>query len=656
MSVRDVVQAAAGQGGDNLYVEDVFSTYLYTGNGSTQTITNGIDLAGEGGLVWQKLRDATTSHALIDTARGGSYYNESNSAFSQDPIGATTFNSNGYSLGSGNGRWNANGYTYVSWTFRKAPKFFDVVTYTGNDVAGRTVAHNLGSVPGCIIVKNITSDARSWEVFHTSLGPTKAMQLDLTTSATTSIDYWNNTSPTSTEFTVGINNTVNTGTHSYVAYLFAHNAGGFGDDNEQNVISCGSFTTDGSGVSTVNLGYEPQWVLLKRSNGAGSWALLDTMRGWDHSASKRLQANVSDAEENYTFAGGSLGVPTATGFTTKGAVIDSNATYIYIAIRRPMKTPESGTEVFNTALINGEVNPYLATSGFPVDLCFYGSRQFSNNEKIINLRSAGGYVSNNTTTPFDVTTNTFGHFDSNTGMRGGTNSQNYAYFQMFKRAPYFYEDTVFVGNGVTTGRSIPHNLKVTPELILFVWSSSAANSNAKYVYHKDLGATRPIGFNNNQPSSGPRTDFFDAPTDTNVVVKEFPNQSGYTVVASCFATLAGISKVGSYSGNGSSQNIDCGFSAGARFIIIKRTDSGANQGDSNSHWYFYDSARGIVSGNDPYSVFNNVYPENAYASNQAQDSNPTDSIDPYASGFAVNQETKLDLNKSGGSYIFLAIA
>jgi hypothetical protein len=653
MSVRDVVQAAAGVGGgDNLYVEDVFSTYLYTGNGSTQTITNGIDLDGEGGMVWTKGRSTARNNNIVDSVRGVDkmlYTNTTDAEFSLSGIGYSSyvFGSTGFTS-SGAPVDSENNYTFASWTLRKSPKFFDVVTWTGDGTGARTISHNLGATVGSLIIKKYSTAGQDWFVYHRSAGGADYIgQLNEPNAFSNppySIDVFNNTAPTNSVFSVG--STTNQSSETYVAYVFAHDAGGFGLSGEDNVISCGSVSGFGT---VVNLGFEPQWILMKQSNGTSDWIIADNMRGIATGGNDALLfANTSGAE---TSANDWIDL-TSTGFVNNVG----SGTFIYIAIRRPMKTPESGTEVFNTALINGEANPYLATSGFPVDLCFYGSRQFSNNEKIINLRSAGGYVSNNTTTPFNETTNTFGHFDSNTGMRGGTNSQNYAYFQMFKRAPYFYEDTVFVGNGVTTGRSIPHNLKVTPELILFVWSSSAANSNGKYVYHKDLGATRPIGFNNNQAPFAPRTDFFDAPTDTNVVVKGIANQSGYIVVASCFATLAGISKVGSYSGNGSSQNIDCGFSAGARFIIIKRTDSGSNQGDNNSHWYFYDSARGIVSGNDPYSVFNNVYPENAYDANQSQDSNPTDSIDPYASGFAVNQETKLDLNKSGGSYIFLAIA
>lgn len=118
------------------------------------------------------------------------------------------------------------------------------------------------------------------------------------------------------------------------------------------------------------------------------------------------------------------------------------------------------------------------------------------------------------------------------------------------------------------------------------------------------------------------------------------NGSGDTYIAYLWATVTGISKVGSYTGTGSDLNVDCGFSAGARFILIKRTDS------SSDGWYIYDSARGIVAGNDPYVLLNST---NAEVTN-------TDYIDPLSSGFTVTSSAPADLNASSGTYIFLAIA
>ena len=115
-----------------VYIEQIFSTYLYTGNGSTQTITNNIDLSTKGGLVWIKGRESANAynHVLYDSNRGTTKRISSNTTSAEDTAsGVTAFNSNGFTIGS-NATSNENTYNYVSWTFREQPKFFDIVTYT----------------------------------------------------------------------------------------------------------------------------------------------------------------------------------------------------------------------------------------------------------------------------------------------------------------------------------------------------------------------------------------------------------------------------------------------------------------------------------------------------------------------------------------------
>jgi hypothetical protein len=148
------------------YIEDVFSTYLYTGNGSTQTITNSIDLSTKGGMVWIKSRSGATGHRLTDTARGvtKSIASETDSAQATESTGLTAFGTTGFTIGA-DADYNTSAATYASWTFRKQSKFFDVVTYTGNGTAGRTIAHNLGSTPGFIVVKRLNSIG-SWPAIH----------------------------------------------------------------------------------------------------------------------------------------------------------------------------------------------------------------------------------------------------------------------------------------------------------------------------------------------------------------------------------------------------------------------------------------------------------------------------------------------------------
>jgi len=177
------------------YIEDVFSTYLYTGNGGgsatgffgTQTITNSIDLSTKGGLVWLKARSSAEPHALFDTARGVNKILRSDFTFAQNTAAntVTAFNTTGFNLGSDSDGWgtNTNAVTYASWTFRKQPKFFDIVTYTGTGSA-RTIAHNLGSTPAFMIVKS-SSAVWDWACYHTSLGATKFFDLNTTDAAST---------------------------------------------------------------------------------------------------------------------------------------------------------------------------------------------------------------------------------------------------------------------------------------------------------------------------------------------------------------------------------------------------------------------------------------------------------------------------------------
>ena len=136
------------------YVDDVFSTYVFKGNGSTgQTINNGINLSGKGGLVWNKDRENAYDHLLWDTVRGDDYVLASNSSDSQTgQTNSITYNSNGYTLNGGNG--NENNQKTTSWSFAKAKGFFDVVTYTGTGSV-QNISHSLACVPGCIMIKSL---------------------------------------------------------------------------------------------------------------------------------------------------------------------------------------------------------------------------------------------------------------------------------------------------------------------------------------------------------------------------------------------------------------------------------------------------------------------------------------------------------------------
>jgi len=620
------------------YIEDYFSTFLFTGSSpSSQSINNGIDLSTKGGLVWVKDRVVANFHSLFDTNRGAGYY-LSSSQTSAQALGATTltsFNTNGFSLGGSTLTNDAN--PYVSWSWAKAPKFFDVVTYTGNGTAGRTVAHNLGSVPGCIIVKQ-TSSANTWRVYHRSLGNTKGLALNETSAETTNSAYWNSTTPTSTEFTLGTNSATNENGKTFVAYLFAHNAGGFGLTGTDNVISCGSFTAS-SGAATVTLGYEPQWIMFKRTDSStgGNWYMVDVMRGWSFSAVAELSANTSNAEDPNAFVAN----PTATGFSFGTGTLTASGTYIYIAIRRPMKVPTSSTSVFRPMVI--PINSASATTpinaGLTTDMVFGSHNSDESGSKWFASRLTANYRLNSTSTAAEALGEYY--WDNMDGVRQQeTNAQPTWYF--LKRAPSFFDEVCYLGNGST--QTITHNLGVVPELIIGKNRTTAGNNWP--VLFNFASTTMNYGFLNLTNSCPNDTYanvgvFSAAPTSTSMFLVNSGSMNTNTNqhVAYLFATCAGVSKVGSYTGNGSSQTINCGFTGGARFVLIKKT---SGTGD----WMVSDSARGIVSGSDPYLELNNT---NAEVTGE-------DWLDTDSTGFVVNEVSGSNANTNGATYIFLAIA
>jgi len=314
-------------------VAETFSTTLYEGQGgSTTTITNNIDLLGDGGLVWIKARNAAESHGLFDTERGVTKLLSSNNTNAETTNSGTLtdFYSNGFKV-DGNGIVGSSTDPYVSWTFKKQTKFFDVVTWSGNGTSGRTVSHNLASVPGMIVVKNLTtggSGFSDWRVWHRSeSGKTATLNTTAAFSTTDAASKFGNGSsvvqPTSTEFTVAADYDVNRSGETYVAYLFAH------DTASDGLIQCGSYTGNGSTTGPeINLGWQPQWLLIKGTTAGNDWNLLDNKRG---TINKHLYAN--DAAIEYDTDAIEA---TATGFKlvqSYGAWNASGQTYIYMAIR-----------------------------------------------------------------------------------------------------------------------------------------------------------------------------------------------------------------------------------------------------------------------------------------------------------------------------------
>ena len=631
------------------YIEDVFSTWLYTGTGISvnNTITNGIDLAGKGGLVWTKGRSVATSHALNDTVRGFSNYLQSQTTNAQNGSLLTmTANSNGYTINDSNGSWNGNGDTFASWTFRKQPKFFDVQTWTGSG-ANRTIAHNLGSVPGCIMVKR-TDTTADWQVYHRSLANTEYLVLNSTAAKATGATRWNSTRPTSTVFSIGTDATVNASGGTYVAYVFAHDAGGFGLTGTDNVISCGSYTGNFSVTGpTITLGYEPQWVLIKNTTDTGfNWSITDNMRGFTTNSSGgttvQLFPNTSGAEANFFYV-----QPKATGFQitdTSGIVNASGSTYIYIAIRRgPMKVPSTGTSVFSPNTSSATTGTQITTN-FPVDLQIARIRTGASSSRVFDRLRGVPSTTTETSQMLQINTDAELTDTDKTRLWDNTSFQmpsgwagSSTIFLNFKRSPSVFDVVCYTGTGSNT--TIAHNLGAVPELMIV---KQRGSTSAWAVYASAIGAANYLTLNATT-ASGAGATLWNSTTPTSSVFSigtaASVNTSAGTYVAYLFATCAGVSKVGSYTGTATTKQIDCGFTAGARFVLIKRTDS---TGD----WYVWDTARGIIAGNDPYLLLNST----------AAEVTSTDYVDTYSAGFELSSTAPAAINASGGTFIFLAIA
>jgi hypothetical protein len=280
-----------------------FNTVLYTGNGTSQSVS-GVGFQPD--FVWLKARSNAQNHTLYDAVRGSTKYLISNATTAETTNSETlkTFDSDGFSLG--NAFPNDSGYTFVAWNWKAngsavtntsgsitsqvsagTSQGFSVVTYTGTG-ANATVGHGLGVAPKMVIVKRRDSSG-SWNVYHASTGNTGAMYLELTNAFATDSTRWNNTSPTSSVFTVGSGAGVNASGGTMVAYCFSEVAG---------FSKFGSYTGNGSADGPfVYMGFRPKFILFKNATGAGnSWLIFDTSRTPSNQDFLELKPDGSGAE------------------------------------------------------------------------------------------------------------------------------------------------------------------------------------------------------------------------------------------------------------------------------------------------------------------------------------------------------------------------
>ncbi len=322
-----------------------FNVNLWTGDQAARTITNSGLMQPD--FLWTKSRSNAEDHRLSDSVRGGNgtvlgtlaSNTTGAEAFDTDVTG---FTSTGFNIRAGTNSPNVTGRTYVGWQWQagrgttssnasgtitstvsvNTTAGFSVVSYTGTGSTA-TVGHGLGVAPRMIIFKR-RSPTANWAVYHASIGNTGALALDLTIATDTNVAYFNNTSPTSSVFTVGTGNSINASTSTYVAYCFAQVAG---------YSAFGSYTGNGSADGPfVYLGFRPEFVIIKRTDTTETWTTVDAARSpFNKSSIEFLQPNSSGAEfsdsnSEYDLLSNGLKFRDA-GNLTNG----SGGTYIYMA-------------------------------------------------------------------------------------------------------------------------------------------------------------------------------------------------------------------------------------------------------------------------------------------------------------------------------------
>jgi hypothetical protein len=313
-----------------------------------------------------------------------------------------------------------------------------------------------------------------------------------------------------------------------------------------------------------------------------------------------------------------------------------------------MRTPTLGTSVLSIKNYAATTTSASVTHDVTFDAELNANRDAVIAKFLIvdSLRGINGVVMQTSSTSSEQSYPSYWSRNGQRGMRApsawdgwwasGSGTNNHISYGLV-RAPGFFDVVAYSGTGSAT--TFSHNLGVVPELMIVkrrntstdwqAYSASLANTEYMVLNSTAAKATGTTRWNSTTPSATT----FAVGADTTV------NASGGTYIAYLFASCAGVSKVGSYTGNGSSQTVNCSFSSGARFVMIKRTDS---TGD----WYVWDTTRGIIAGNDPHLSLNTT----------AVDITTDDTIDPDSSGFVVNQVAATNVNVSSATYIYLAIA
>ena len=614
-------------GADPTFPEDVFSINAIQGDdGTGQAVVTGIDLSGEGGLVIFKSNPedaAGGSPCWYDTVRGnGKLLKGDNAAVqSTNSTNPWTSTSTGFNTGDNFGGSENPDERTTALTFRKCKGFFDIVQYEGTG-STQAINHSLGSTPGFIVVKNMDADFTGWNGWHRSLGNNKRLNLSGIGEAITDTSVWNNTAPTATQFTVGSSTECNNNNNTYIAYIWGHNDASFGVDSDQPIIHCGSYTGTGSQWtnSITGWGFSPQLIMTRKYDGGGSSGPLichDYINGLTSTGNEQAGSFYTIAGTNASMKGNEssdYGAPNDDGFKIKATGANSNQNnenYIYIAIGKPTMDKDDyenqgytfqADYVFRDKIAQNASPAFVIDNpGWAPDFSF--ARGYGNNNQFYSTARLNGKdtrqnksANGNWEQEYDQETNEDWRFGS-TGKSMTTSTaspstggyyhtgRTGSYYSggMWRKFPKSFSSITWKGTG-SGGASYDHGLGTTPEMLAV---GTIEQGKPFYFWHKDFSTG---GFGNqyylNWANNENCQDLMEgqiavSSTQYTTSQAQITGKDSTQYWGGFWATVPGVTKVGYYTGNGSTNAIDAGFSNGTKFVMFKRLD---NSSTNNGRW------------------------------------------------------------------------
>jgi len=650
-----------------------FNTVIYTGTSSTQAVTG---TAFEPDFVWIKDRTDANSHILQDSVRGANKALLSNATSAEitSTDFFTSFDSNGFTLPSNTGQQtNKLNNNYVAWNFKAGGVAvtnsvgtidsqvsanntlgFSVVKSTYTSTASYTVGHGLSERPQIVFNKNLDQSDASYGQWWTWIEGITGNNGDyIRLNATNGKNAFSDTFTTDTTIKYSTDFQVTGTNKSIISYAFTSKPG---------FSKVGTYTGNGSTNGTmVQTGFEPAFLMIKRTDASGaSWLIVDNKRVGTANEKHELFANTSSAESSsgYDIAFLSNGFQLQT--TTSNANTNGGS-YIYLAFAADGSTATpSLASSFSPTTYAGTGGTQSITTGFKPDLLWIGNRtSIYTNLVFDSIRGADiTLCTSNTNGSYNGGGNAYmSSFDSNgfslpssgNAYINASGSNYVAWAWKAGGTPSINTDgtiTSVVSANQAAGFSIVqfnstsaanstigHGLSAAPDLVI----AKRYDSTGNWAVQVPPLSNGYLLLNSTQALNASDTSIWNATAPTSSVFTaaggsgKFFNAGSF--MSYCFTSIAGYSKVGTYSGTASANSITTGFEPG--FIMIKRTDS-------TGSWVVMDSARGM--GSNAYALFPNL--------NASESNNWNTAF--TATGFTISS-AEAWINASGGTYIYLAI-